>query len=621
MKKLLLGMTVAALCYGAVAAERNLFSVPGFETWSTQHNLPDSVTWRWGFSERGANGFTAFERSGEQKHSGNWSLHIKDAVRGNYNHSVWYQIAGNEIMPYRGKVLRCAVWVKQMSASEPNSVGITLSARGKSGAKSDSASIDVTGETQWKCLQVKIRVPEDADGGQLHINCAAGWGRTAEAYFDDVILAGELPDEIKAASREPAAAVTAVPEKKEVESPEQTQGVFFPLFGPPKGFYYQLHGGFAFKHRPTDASDYAEIYAPAKTIAYSAFLVRTDALTGTYDLGREKPENLVMECVLNLDTVLQLRFADMPNEVFFQKGEKLPDGRYLYRAGLKALGGEAMLRAVRGASIQFPCPMPAGTVIRIFKFQINADKYIGSPRLSDPGDVKKMIASYTDPAVVTEDSFQRPSIDRGTWVLNGKYHFFQGPWIYPRHDDWGPHANPLKIQHIAYNEPPGKAVFDAVGFNSAQISGAHPMPGQVRHGLPVPVTYLQTEKKIADYYKLFQGMPLVLDFAFGYNFALKQYEPEKYKRLDQKCGGWHEFIPFCPEDPEGDRYYRDYFIAGAASALKNGGNIFVYELFNESVYNCQCRYNIAAFAKEMQRAFGTIEKANAVWRTVFDDFD
>jgi len=113
---------------------------------------------------------------------------------------------------------------------------------------------------------------------------------------------------------------------------------------------------------------------------------------------------------------------------------------------------------------------------------------------------------------------------------------------------------------------------------------------------------------------------MVVDFAFGFAGALRRQRPDLWDKIEQKNPHWHEFIPVCPESPEGDQYYRDYLKGGAVSALRGGANVFLWEIFNESSYLCQCAFNAAAFAKEMEAAFGSIEEANRAWGTAYADF-
>ena len=248
------------------------------------------------------------------------------------------------------------------------------------------------------------------------------------------------------------------------------------------------------------------------------------------------------------------------------------------------------------------------------------------PPANDTPEDAAYRAAYRNQPPQEEDGRVRPEIRNGTWYVNGRPEFYLGVWLYNKtYLDWNEHGNPLKIDHIAYTTPPGKEVFDVMGFNSSQISAAHSRPGEVVRGLPMrPLkrrgkksSWQEDERDIADYFKRFGDLPLALDFAFGYHGV---YPKDLHQVLDQHNGKWHAFIPFCPEHPEGDRYYRDYFLGGTRAALKNGCNVFLYELFNESSYNCQCPWNIQAFAQAMATRYGTIEAANDRWRTSFFDF-
>jgi len=236
-------------------------------------------------------------------------------------------------------------------------------------------------------------------------------------------------------------------------------------------------------------------------------------------------------------------------------------------------------------------------------------------------------ATYRDMKPFGEDGRVRPEIRNGTWYYKGKPTFFLGAWIYPRSTtDWGPGCNPLGIDHIAYTTPPGEEVFEAMGLNSAQISAAPSRPGEVLHGLPEralrrggqPSTWKVDEKDMSEFFARFRDVPMAMDFAFGYD---KTFPGDLSRLLNQYATEWHAFVPFCPEHPEGWAYYRDYFTAGTRAALKYGLNPFLYELFNESNYNCRCPWNRRAFADAAKARYGTIAAANAKWGTEFLSFD
>jgi len=221
-----------------------------------------------------------------------------------------------------------------------------------------------------------------------------------------------------------------------------------------------------------------------------------------------------------------------------------------------------------------------------------------------------------------EDGRERPAISNGTFRLGGRPVFFVGPWIYnDTRKDWPPqNPDPQGVGHFAYREPPGKDVFERIGFNASQLSAAWSLPGQALYGLDVPEDWRGQEAEKAGFFGRFGDQPMVVDFAFGFAGALKKQRPELAREIDQRTPHWHEFVPFCPESPDGDRYYRAYLKGGAVSALRGGANVFLWELFNESSYQCRCPSNAVAFAKEMEAAFGSIEAANRTWGTSYADF-
>ena len=244
-------------------------------------------------------------------------------------------------------------------------------------------------------------------------------------------------------------------------------------------------------------------------------------------------------------------------------------------------------------------------------------KYV-DPKEDTP-EITAYRKSYREQAPTLEDNRLRPEIKNGTWYINGKPEYYLGVWLYSRtHTDWrGKKSNPLGIRHFAYNEPPSAELFKKMGFNSSQISAAPKQQPMAVNGVPLPKNWKQAEKRDIKFFAGFKDVPMVLDFAFGYHSA---YPQKKRLELDQCLGSWHQFVPFCPEHPEGDRYYTDYFLGGTRLAMRAKANVFLYELFNESSYNCECRYNAADFAARMAKKYGSIAAANARWGTHFSGF-
>lgn len=253
-------------------------------------------------------------------------------------------------------------------------------------------------------------------------------------------------------------------------------------------------------------------------------------------------------------------------------------------------------------------------------FRTQAEYAFRQTAAKDSPDEAAHRRSYREQPPQAEDGKERPEIRDGTFWFHGRPHFFVGPWIYNRTEmDWNDAGtDKLGIDHIAYREPPGTNVWAAVGFDSLQISAAPARYGALLHGFPPETGWREKERRLDAYFARFGGeMPMVMDFAFGYDGL---YGKEARRLLDQRCTDWHAFVPLCPETPEGTSYYRDYFVGGTRAAMRRGANVFLYELFNESSYNCLCRANVVAFAKAMKRRYGSIAKANATWGTDFDHF-
>ena len=238
-------------------------------------------------------------------------------------------------------------------------------------------------------------------------------------------------------------------------------------------------------------------------------------------------------------------------------------------------------------------------------------------------------APWMKPMVFADDGRKRPAICGGNLVnADGSYFYPVGVWLHPSADrDWNEKAIAKHgIEHPAYTTPPGKAVFDVVGCNAAQISGAPcdiaaADKGYFRNKWVKNVDEVaQRIDGIRDYWRGFGDMWMAVDFAFGYRDQIKSLNPDLYERIDQRCSGWHGFLPFCPECADGRDYYRNFYETGAKLALASGLNVGVWELVNESVYGCECEYNKRNFASRMENRYGSIESANAAWGTSFGDF-
>lgn len=607
MKQLVRSLLMAA-SIGAVGG--NLYENPGFETWSQTDNLPSAHKWRWSLPKGEQGAFEVFQRSTAEKHSGESSLHLKDSDAGKLNHSLGFVIGGKEVKQYAGKVMYFSAWVKQVSASAPGVVGIGLYVKdSKNKGYGISAGVDSSGPTDWGMLKLKYQLPEDVTLVIASLLCANGFGGKGEAFFDDVVLtvdSGEVPRTAPA----PKASATA--------EPAPVSGApylsFYPL---PPSWKTRIWGGYRWREKLGTTPDLSlNITKEAKN--FGGFSIFSTFLDRCYDLSGIVPGKAFLKFRMSRNVPVQIRFSG--KTVRLEPPVPLADGWFEYSTPLSAFGAQENWNAVSRIDVQFPTALSPGS-LKIAGLGIYAPSAEGRAKFAASQEAEEYRKSYRKPMVVREDAYTRPEIRNGTWYRNGKPFFFLGPWIYNRTEvDWGKGGNPLKIDHIAYRQEPSKEVWKAMGFNSAQISAAHVAGGAALYGLPVPRNCKEQEARIQEYFARFGDIPMVLDFAFGFHAAIEADNPAKLKELDQRLGSWHAFIPLCPEHPDGDRYYRDYMTGGVKTALKNHSNVYVYELFNESAYGCQCRFNAAEFARRMEAKYRTIAQANKVWGTIFDDF-
>ncbi|MGI5924151.1 MAG: beta-galactosidase [Lentisphaeria bacterium] len=614
-KTLLLTLLLVA---GALQAE-NLFPNPSFETWDETLNLPCGPASRWYLQPKAKQAAWAqFRRSADEKYSGDYSWHLKDDDSGLMNHTAMYFVPAADIRALAGKVASFAVRVKLVASSRSKVVGIILAGSCKDGKTFSGADyVDSATATGWRQLLVRLPIPENTNRLSLSFCCANFFHATGEAYFDDVLLTS---DDVAREAPDLAAelAATAAP----APAPIAAGGVFFPVApGLPPTWHAKPTPNLPFRSKwergaTLDLEIKESVYPP--TLSF-----RTNYLNRRFDLSAAPLEELRFSLLLSQNLPLTLRLyngdEEQPREYRLAEGQP-ENGQFRYVFELAGSGGP--LTALHKIDLRLlrrpPGPVSFSDLAIITGVAVPAPGFAPSPE-SDA-----FRASYEDPRVYRDDDRERPLIKDGTWHYQGRYEFWVGPWIGRRSTlDWGPEPrkNPLNIDHIAYKIGPCKEVFDVMGFNSAQMSAAHSWPGQVLYGLGVPDDYQQLEAAAATYLRGFEDIPFVIDFAFGYRGVLQEEDAAKYRDLYQRYDRWHEFIPFCPEHPEGDRYYRDYFLGGTRMAMKNGSNVFLYELFNESRYGCQCSFNARDFARRMEQKYGTIERANAQWQTIFTSFD
>ena len=189
MKRLITAL-FGSLIFTVWGAETNLYSNPGFEEWNTRDDLP-ATAWRWVLPRNSRNAFEIFERTDKEKHSGQYSLYLKDSDKSPVNHTLGFNIGEKEAeqLGLGGKILHFSAWVKQIAASRPGIVGISLYAVGSDKkVYTANATVDAAGPTGWDKLQTKLKLPEKPVHIIAFLWCANGFNNTGEACFDDIKL-------------------------------------------------------------------------------------------------------------------------------------------------------------------------------------------------------------------------------------------------------------------------------------------------------------------------------------------------------------------------------------------------------------------------------------------------
>jgi len=222
----------------------------------------------------------------------------------------------------------------------------------------------------------------------------------------------------------------------------------------------------------------------------------------------------------------------------------------------------------------------------------------------------------------------RPEIKNGTFYLNGKPKFLVGPWLNCRFQDVDEPV-PLKGYDSTYYKK-------AFNYDMAEKLGFSTCQPQVEAFSFVKKILSESNKDIDEdweynikywpgFIRGLKQMPLVMDFAAVGLQAFKGARNREVKDFSadmfQQKKGWIVFVPFCPEHPLGKKIYETYWREGTLAVLAQGGNPWIYELFNEPTYDCRCLPNKIAFEKRLEDKYRTIENANKAWNSNFRSFE
>lgn len=354
--------------------------------------------------------------------------------------------------------------------------------------------------------------------------------------------------------------------------------------------------------------------------AWTLFDFLCDNMIQEFDLSSIPADDLSVCFDSTLNTWLRLivRDGNRKAEVDCKKPEPLQNGFFRYRFPLNK--AKTPIRYLSGVSIQFPEKL-ADPTVKIQNFGIcSPRKTLQIPLAAKSKELKKIIGEAGKLRIAGQDRYIRPEIRNGTWFMNGHYLFQLGPNTSVPSKSLEQENCYMRDKHIAYRKYADKEVLDSLGFNSSHFA----VPNRFytpAMGYGIKRDFKQTTEIITTFLKKQEQTPLNVDFAFVNSESFRFAFPDRAKRMAQKNPNWCYFIPFCPDSVEGREFYRNCFRIGTSSLLKTGVNPFVYELFNESRYNCACSDNKKIFAEKMHQKYGTVQAANRRWKTSFSNFD
>ena len=214
---------------------------------------------------------------------------------------------------------------------------------------------------------------------------------------------------------------------------------------------------------------------------------------------------------------------------------------------------------------------------------------------------------------------QRPVIRGVSLFVDGRPVYLIGVWIAPGVSVDPRLYKPAVDGDLIYY----RSVLNAETAVQIGLNSAHPQMPIRRVAEPTGwFTFgpqeRRKEENLLAFLRGFGGLPLTVDYAAVHLFGRN---PKVPRELLQQSSGWHQFVPLCPEHPDGWRLYEAFWRDGARRMVEIGAHAIIYELFNEPAYNCRCAFNKRTFAARMRQRYGTIERANAVWGTDFANWE
>ena len=173
-----------------------------------------------------------------------------------------------------------------------------------------------------------------------------------------------------------------------------------------------------------------------------------------------------------------------------------------------------------------------------------------------------------------------------------------------------------------YEKPHGYQTHQRIGFDATGMSTSNAWiekyrPGQRRSFAEMGEKILKTVIE--------SGLPLYVDFtaARWHHGQLKHQEglPPSREAFTVQGNGYHHWMYYNPNHPEGMQLYEDMWRHGVKYVLSLGAQPLIYELFNEPGLNDISTCSRDGFVERLKRRYATVQTLNTAWHTAYPDFE
>jgi beta-galactosidase GanA len=281
---------------------------------------------------------------------------------------------------------------------------------------------------------------------------------------------------------------------------------------------------------------------------------------------------------------VELKLADLA--IFTYGGHKVVDGR-LDPNDIK--------------SIRFEC-YPKGAVFMLADLQILTGKKVTGENVKKAtfkSVIKKIKLSDHHPQYDNKypASVQNVKIKGSNFVRDGKPVFLLGGW---QEDNEGP---PWLFRTLG---------IDVYPFNATEIYTLYPPE---KNGKMLTLSW-----KANPWYEAIIHRTLKNGIMFWHEHkSHARYNVLKKNKIFDDVIDCGHFFTYDPFNPSGVSFYKEMYKSWMRHTRKYP--VFCYELFNEVTYNNTKKISRQAFAKAMQKKYGTINRANQTWGTKFKSFN